>query len=242
MLDTHCHIDLYNNPKAILDTCENKGITVFSMTNLPSHFEIGFPFFQAKKYVRIALGMHPLYANLHKREFSKFELYLSKTSYIGEIGLDFSKEGFETKDIQLASFNRILNLVSNKKKILSLHSRKAEKEVFELLLKYKIENAIFHWYSGQLNLIKPISKAGYYFSINPAMIRSISGQKIVSRIPKESVLTETDGPFIQKANEPLLPGEIEEVMFYLSKTWHISIEDVQNIISFNFRRLINKLK
>lgn len=48
--------------------------------------------------------------------------------------------------------------------------------------------------------------------------------------------------FIQKANEPLLPGEIEEVMFYLSKTWHISIEDVQNIISFNFRRLIDKLK
>ena len=49
MLDTHCHIDLYKNPKAILDRCENKGITVFSMTNLPSHFEMGLPFFQNKK-------------------------------------------------------------------------------------------------------------------------------------------------------------------------------------------------
>lgn len=242
MLDTHCHIDLYKNPKVILDICENKGITVFSMTNLPSHFEMGMPFFQSKKYVRMALGMHPLHAALHKNEFSKFELYLSKTSYIGEIGLDFSKEGIETKDIQLASFNRILKLVSDKKKILSLHSRRAEKEVFELLIQYKIQNAIFHWYSGGLNLIENISGAGYYFSINPAMIKSISGQKIISKIPKENVLTETDGPFINKDNEPLLPGEIEEVIIYLSNIWNITIDEVQNTININFRRLINKLK
>lgn len=242
MLDTHCHIDLYNNPKGILEICENKGIIVFSMTNLPSHFEMGLPFFYSKKYVRMALGMHPLYATFHKNEFSKFELYLSKTSYIGEIGLDFSKEGIKTKEIQLLSFNRILKLVSDKKKILSLHSRKAEKEVFELLIQYEIQNAIFHWYSGGLNLIKNISDVGYYFSINPAMIKSISGQKIISRIPKENVLTETDGPFIKIGSEPLLPGEVEEVIIYLSKIWNISIDEVQNIININFRRLINNLK
>lgn len=242
MLDTHCHIDLYKNPKAILDICEDKGITVFSMTNLPRHFEMGLPFFHSKKHVRMALGMHPLYATLHKNEFSKFELYLSKTSYIGEIGLDFSKEGIETKEIQLASFNRILKLVSDKKKILSLHSRKAEKEVFELLMQYKIQNAIFHWYSGGLNLIKNISDAGYYFSVNPAMTKSISGRKIISKIPKENVLTETDGPFINKGNEPLLPGEIEEVIVYLSNIWNITIHEVQSIINMNFKKLISNLK
>ncbi|ADY54027.1 TatD-related deoxyribonuclease [Pseudopedobacter saltans DSM 12145] len=242
MIDTHCHIDLYKNPKVILDICEDKGIVVFSMTNLPSHFEMGLPFFHSKKYVRMALGMHPLYATFHRNEFSKFELYLSKTSYIGEVGLDFSKEGIETKEIQLASFNRILKLVSDKKKILSLHSRRAEKEVFELLMQYKIQNAIFHWYSGRLNLIENISDAGYYFSINPAMIKSISGRKIISKIPKENVLTETDGPFIDKGSEPLLPGELEEVIDYLSNLWNNTSEEVQNIININFRRLINNLK
>lgn len=242
MIDTHCHIDLYKNPKDILDICENKGITVFSMTNLPSHFELGLPFFQNKKYIRIALGMHPLYAIMHENEFSNFQNYLSNTSYIGEIGLDFSKEGIATRDIQLNSFDQILKLVYGKKKILSLHSRKAEKEVLELLIKYKIQNAIFHWYSGGLNLIKDISDFGYYFSINPAMIKSISGQKIISKIPKDNVLTETDGPFIKKGSEPLLPGEVEEVIVYLSKVWNISIDEVQNIININFRRLISKLK
>lgn len=242
MLDTHCHIDLYKNPKVILDICENKGITVFSMTNLPSHFEMGLPFFQSKKHVRMALGMHPLYATLHKNEFSKFELYLSKTSYIGEIGLDFSKDGVETKDIQLASFNRILKLVADKKKILSLHSRKAEKEVFKLLIQYKIQNAIFHWYSGGLNLIKNIAEEGYYFSINPAMIKSATGQKIISKIPRKNVLTETDGPFISKGSEPLLPGEIEEVLVYLSGVWNVDVTEVQYTISSNFKKLITTLK
>ncbi|WP_437919666.1 Qat anti-phage system TatD family nuclease QatD [Sphingobacterium sp. LRF_L2] len=242
MLDTHCHIDLYKNPKAILDVCEDKGIIVFSMTNLPSHFEKGLPFFHSKKYVRMALGMHPLYANLHKNEFSKFELYLPKTSYIGEIGLDFSKEGIETKEIQLASFNRILKLVSGKKKILSLHSRKAEKEVFELLMQYKIQNAIFHWYSGGLNLITNIANEGYYFSINPAMIKSAAGRKIISKIPRENVLTETDGPFIENQRIPLNPGEVSDVMFYLSKVWNLTFDEVQQIIMINFKRLINTFK
>lgn len=242
MLDTHCHIDLYKKPKAILDICEDKGIIVFSMTNLPSHFEMGLPFFYSKKHVRMALGMHPLYAPFHKNEFSKFELYLPKTSYIGEIGLDFSKEGIETKEIQLASFNRILKLVADKKKILSLHSRKAEKEVFKLLIQYKIQNAIFHWYSGGLNLIKNIAEEGYYFSINPAMIKSATGQKIISKIPRENVLTETDGPFIENKHKPLNPGEIDDVIFYLSKVWNLPFDEVQQIIMINFKRLINTLK
>lgn len=242
MLDTHCHIDLYKNPEAILDICESNGVIVFSMTNLPSHFEMGLPFFHSKKYVRIALGMHPLYATFHKNEFSKFELYLSKTSYIGEIGLDFSREGMATKEIQLASFDRILKLVSGKKKILSLHSRRAEKEVLELLLKYNIQNAIFHWYSGGSGLIKKISDAGYYFSINPAMISSTSGQKIISNIPRDKVLTETDGPFINKGIKPLFPGEVQEVFIYLSKIWDVTIVEAQDIISMNFKKLITKLK
>ncbi|MCC2590319.1 Qat anti-phage system TatD family nuclease QatD [Chryseobacterium sp. MFBS3-17] len=242
MLDTHCHIDLYKNPKAILDICENNGITVFSMTNLPSHFEMGFPFFQSKKYLRIALGMHPLYATQHNNEFSKFELNLSKTSYIGEIGLDFSREGIVTKNLQYASFNRILKLVSDKKKILSLHSRKAEKEVLELLMKYKIQSAIFHWYSGSLGLIREISEAGYFFSINSAMIKSVSGKKIISKIPKHLVLPETDGPFISVGGRTVMPGDVDDVLVYLSNIWEISFDETRMLMKSNFRNLTNTLK
>lgn len=242
IIDTHCHIDLYKDPKSILDLCEKHKTIVLSMTNLPSHFEMGLPFFQSMKYVRPCLGMHPLHADLHEKEFSAFERNLSKTSYIGEVGLDFSREGISSKKIQVQSFEKILQLVSGQKKILSIHSRGAEKEVLELLIKNKINTAIFHWYSGGLNLIDEIIRGGFYFSINPSMVKSVSGRKIISKIPKEFVLTETDGPFVSEENNPLNPGEVFSVINYLAKGWGVSSYEVENMIQSNFLRLIGHLK
>lgn len=241
MIDTHCHIDLYKNPQEILKECRGNGTIVLSMTNLPTHFEMGFPFFKSQNKIRQALGMHPLYAKQHNREFPKFLMNLSKTSYIGEVGLDFSREGISTKEIQLQTFNKILNAVAKQNKILSIHSRKAEKVVLDLLLKYDIQNAIFHWYSGNLTLIDEIISQGYYFSINIAMTKSPWGRKIISRIPKQFILTETDGPFIVENNSPVKPGQVHSVINYLAEEWRIPPDDVQKIIISNFFRLIKRL-
>lgn len=242
MIDTHCHIDLYKNPKVILDICENKGITVFSMTNLPSHFEMGLPFFQSKKYVRMALGMHPLMADSHKREFNLFLKYIDKTSYIGEVGLDFSKDGISTKDIQIETFSKILKALSGKKKILSIHSRKAEKEVLNLLINNNIKSAIFHWYSGGLNLIDKIVQAGYYFSVNPAMIKSENGKKIISKIPLDRLLTESDGPFIELENRTIYPSDVTLVLLYFAKIHMMTPVDVEIKINSNFKNLLKSIK
>ncbi|MEO6282430.1 MAG: Qat anti-phage system TatD family nuclease QatD [Dyadobacter sp.] len=243
MLDTHCHIDLYPKPEMILNECERQGFPILSMTNLPSHFERGLPFFQNMTKVRQALGMHPLYAEFHESEFPKFLKNLSKTSYIGEVGLDFSKEGTATKEIQGKTFESILSAVADKKKLLSIHSRRAEKEVLILLKKYKIKNAIFHWYSGGLELIDEIIHEGYYFSINPGMVKSMSGKKIISRIPKDFILTETDGPFVVEYNNvPLKPGKVETVISFLSSDWKLHDKDVSSLIQVNFQRLISNLR
>ncbi|HEX5153626.1 MAG TPA: Qat anti-phage system TatD family nuclease QatD [Parafilimonas sp.] len=242
MLDTHCHIDLYPNPKLILTECDKEGFPILSMTNLPSHFERGIPFFRNRNKVRQALGMHPLYAQHHNKEFPKFINNLAKTSYIGEVGLDFSKDGIDTKEIQIQTFESVLNIIADQKKLLSIHSRRAEKEVLMLLKKYKIQNAIFHWYSGNVNLIDEIVQEGYYFSVNPAMIKSTSGKKIISKIPRAFTLTETDGPFINENGLPLKPGELFSVVNYLAQEWKVSNNEVENIVSYNFLRLINRLK
>lgn len=239
IIDTHCHIDLYKNPHEILRECETSNITVLAVTNLPSHFEMGHPHILPFKRARLALGLHPLKALEHKKEFPRFIKNISKTSYIGEIGLDFSREGFATKDIQLKSFADILKLVSGEKKILSLHSRRAEREVLELLLKHEIKNAIFHWYSGPLNLIENIATAGYFFSVNTSMIKSDNGKKIISRIPQTHILTETDGPFILENDQPVHPRNISLVIDYLSKEWQKSTAQVEELISRNFKNLIS---
>ncbi|HSH66871.1 MAG TPA: Qat anti-phage system TatD family nuclease QatD [Bacteroidia bacterium] len=242
MIDTHCHIDLYNNPMQIANECERLGIITIGMTNLPSHFEIGYKHLLSFKKVRLALGMHPLHAESHAKEFPRFIKNISKTSYIGEIGLDFSSEGIATKDIQVNTFKKILIELQGKKKILSIHSRKAEKEVLFYLSEAKISTAIFHWYSGPLRLIDEIIKAGYYFSINPAMTKSKSGQEIIKRIPHDYLLTESDGPFIENEGEPVKPIDVKIVHQYLAKIVNTPEVEIKNIIDNNFKRLLNSIR
>lgn len=242
IIDTHCHIDLYQNPHTIAEESERLGIITIAMTLLPSHFEIGFKHTVNYKKVRLALGMHPMKAEFHEVEFVNFIYYLDKTSYIGEIGLDFSKEGIETKQLQVDSFRKILYAIQGKRKIISLHSRGAENEVLRLLVEFGIDNAIFHWYTGSVNLINEIIDNGYFFSINPAMIRSANGKKIIHAIPKHRVLTESDGPFVFIRKEPIKPKNIELVIDYLSLIWKIPVEEVEKQIEANFFHLINQIK
>ena len=235
MIDVHCHFDLAENPiKYISDNEKMKTITI-GMTNLPSHFKLGIQHVYEYKYIRLALGLHPLRASDHKKEYPTFKQYVDKTSYIGEVGLDFSPEGFSTKEIQINSFEFVLDNIIGKKKIVSLHSKRAEKEVLELICSKKIENAIFHWYSGSLNILDKIINCGYFLSINSAMIKSENGRKIISNIPRELILTETDYPFIEKS-------DINLILEYLSNLWRLSQIEVEKIIDDNLKQLLLKIK
>jgi TatD DNase family protein len=235
MIDVHCHFDLTNNPEKYISDNEKKQIVSIGMTNLPSHFEMGVNRIKRYNYIRLALGMHPLRAEDHESEYSLFKQYVNNTSYIGEVGLDFSREGIHTKETQIKSFDFVLDLIKNKKKIISLHSRRAEKETFEMLIDKKIDSAIFHWYSGSIPILRNITKQGYYFSINSAMIKSINGRKIISEIPKELILTETDHPFIENSN-------INLVIKYLSGLWKMPVNEVEYLIDSNFRALLEKIR
>ena len=242
MIDTHCHIDMYKNPHSIAQESERLGITTIGMTQLPSHFELGYNHVLMYKKVRLALGMHPLKSEFHEEEFDNFVFFLDRTSYIGEIGLDYSKEGIESKEKQLSSFKKILFVLKDRKKIIGLHSRRAEKDVLSLLIDYKIINAIFHWYTGPVSLIKDILKQGYYFSINPAMTKSLNGKKIIKAIPPDRVLTESDGPFAMFNKIPTKPKDVFYVQEYLSHQWQMPLNQVNQQIDSNFASLINYIK
>lgn len=235
MIDVHCHFDMAKDPEKYISDNEKRKIITIGMTNLPSHFQMGVDHVKRNKYIRLALGLHPLRAKEHAREYATFKQYLDKTSYIGEVGLDFSREGFSTKDIQIKSFEFVLDTIKSENKILSLHSRRAEKDVLEMLISKNIENAIFHWYSGSLAVLRSIVSSGFYFSVNSAMIHSDNGKKILSSIPMELLLTETDFPYLENSN-------ITNVYSYLSILWNLPTFEVEKVIENNFKNLINRIK
>ena len=227
IIDTHCHFDMMPHPEAYISAKEKAGDIVIGMTNLPSHFRMGQPHLRLFKHIRLALGFHPWLASENKNELPLFNSLLDQTSYIGEIGLDFSKEGLLTKEDQVFILRKLLERLEGKKKIISVHSRKAEKELFDLLCEYNINNVIFHWYSGPIDLIPSIISKGYYFSINEAMSISKNGRTIIKEIPRSRILTESDAPFNNKT-------DIKEAL--------INMHITENEIKENFVELLSKIK
>ena len=226
IIDTHCHFDRFNDPETFIAGEEGKGNIIIGMTNLPSHFEIGYSHLKGFKHIRLALGFHPLLADDSINELFLFDKLVNLTSYIGEIGLDFSREGYRSKLRQLEVLSHILSILKGKNKIISVHSRRAERELLDLLIKFEIKNVIFHWYSGPVGLIQEIASQGYYFSVNEAMTISENGKKILKFIPRDRMLTETDAPYNDRCN-------ISNVLSALK----CSEGDIKN----NFYSLVNKL-
>lgn len=241
MLDAHCHLDRYSDAKAVAQRANREGVFVIAVTNLPSHFEIGAPHVAKLSRVRLALGLHPLAADRHEAEKQLFEQLFDATSFIGEVGLDFSREGKNSADVQTRSFHLVATLLSEHPKFVTLHSRGAERETLAVLKEYRISSAVFHWYSGPLNVIEDALADGHYFSVNPAMIESEKGRSIISRLPRDRVLTETDGPYVKHLDKPAEPGAVRAVEGFLSNAWQVTPAEASRRVWSNFRRLLNEL-
>ncbi len=241
MIDVHCHIDQFPNPFEIAKNAERAGIITIAVTSLPDHFRSGHQHLLTFKKVRLALGFHPMLVGEKRFDEKLFISLASKTSYIGEIGLDFSQTDNSKRPKQINTLQKILQIINDRPRFISLHSRKAESVLYDLLVENEIKSAVFHWYSGPLGLIDKAVSDDHYFSINPAMVKSKKGQEIVERIPPERILTETDGPYVKIKGRPAEPGDVILVILYLKDVWNTSLEKVEKKIHQNFNMLIKRI-
>ena len=236
-IDTHCHVNFFKNAGDIALECEKNRVNTVYVTTLPSQLDETYKYVQPLKYIHPSLGFHCLESEYDlENEKAIFLKHVHNIKFIGEIGLDFSKRAVKSIEEQIELFEFVLKNINVSEHILNLHSSNAEDDVLRLIVHYNIEKAIFHWYSGKISLIKQIINYGYYFSINESMCKSKKGQSIISKLPKDKVLVETDAPFIKD----VLPYKNNFVYSYLGNLWDMEIESVKKLILFNFNKLLNK--
>lgn len=235
LIDTHVHIDFYPNPLEIAQQYESRKIYTLFVTNLPELYKKHYERFSKYKYIRLCLGYHPQIVLEYDLNKALFRECIKSTKYIGEVGLDFSgKITTKEKQLQLDAFRFVTSPEFNKGRIYSIHSRGAENEVLEILRANDVKHAIFHWYSGKISTLIKAVELGYYFSLNPKMLLSKSGKNIISKIPKDKILFETDGPFARINKKSLTPGEIGD--FY--KLFEKEILEFEKQVFKNFRKVL----
>ncbi|MBT62418.1 MAG: TatD family deoxyribonuclease [Puniceicoccaceae bacterium] len=192
LIDTHCHVDQFSDPETLVAKCEAANVKVVAVTNLPSHYEIALPHLSNSKHVYPAMGFHPLSVTNNSGELRIFEKYASEAKFIGEIGLDFFKAGLPTRQQQEEIFDSLLSVLRKFPGFLTLHSRGAEREVLEGLKLHRIGKACFHWYSGGIRELEEILSEGYFISINPSMLGTQKGKKILDIVPLKLLLAESE--------------------------------------------------
>lgn len=241
-VDTHFHLDLMSDPYGLAKEIEHSKIYTIAVTNTPSVFKFSFELTQDKKYIRAALGLHPELVYQRAGELLLFKEYIKLTSYIGEIGLDFSRNHLASKGQQIKIFENIIQLCADDgNKCLTVHSRKAEKEVVEIIGKDFPGKVILHWYSGSLKTLEKALDFGYYFSVNYKMTKSENGLKIINAIPTDRLLTESDGPFIEVNGVMSNPKTVTDTCNELNRLFKHKSEDFKSTVFQNFSTIINSI-
>lgn len=218
-VDSHCHVDQYPHPMEVLRRAEEADTVTVVVTDLPSRYQRLALRLGKRRLVRLALGIHPLRAaSVTPMELALFTQLLHQTDYVGEVGLDGSQAGRDSLRSQVKVFEHLLQQPRIRQKVLTVHSRGAEQRTIERLAAADV-TAIMHWYSGPLKHIDSAVAAGLWFSVNPAMLRSQNGQRIVAALPRERVVTETDGPYSKLGGRVSEPKDIPAVVTGLARAW-----------------------
>lgn len=235
LIDTHIHLDFYDDINKEIEEIVSNDIRAIFVTHMPELFTKYEPIIKSCANIRLALGFHPILIGEYELNKALFLENVSHTKYIGEVGLDYSIT--MSQDIRLKqrdAFEFICENVSNH--ILSVHSRLADKDALDILVKHNVKNVIFHWFTGSEKLMPQIIHQGYFFSVNQAMLRSSKGMGILKKIPRERLLIETDGPFVKYKGRIIAPDELRNVYKELSTFYNVT--DISQIVYENFKTLL----
>lgn len=242
MIDFHCHLDLYEDPTAILRECVTKGMYVLAVTTTPTAWTGTSALVGRAERIRVALGLHPQLARERKVDLDLFDRLLPEARCVGEVGLDGSPEFRDQWHDQLAVFEHVLSsCCAAGGRIMSIHSRRAVSAVLERVETHRAAGVpVLHWYSGSFKDLERAVAVGCWFSVGPAMASSEKGQALIARMPPDQVLTETDGPFAALGDRRLVPWDVNIAVPRLAELWHVSRDSVEARLRANLRNLLRE--
>jgi TatD DNase family protein len=70
------------------------------------------------------------------------------------------------------------------------------------------------------------------------MLRAERGRMLAARMPRDGVLTESDGPFAQGDGRPLVPSDVNLAGRELGKIWGADEQETNATLLDNLRRLV----
>lgn len=244
IIDTHCHLypsEMQNAEEIIKECADNNISVILNGVDIASNNEI---LELSKKYdnVYAAIGLN--YDQIDT--FTDEDLVLleeqiknNKIVALGEIGIDYywTKENSEK---QIYFFKKQLELAEKYDLPVIVHAREASQEVFDIIKNSNVRKGSMHCYAGSIELAKEYIKLGFYIGIDGPITydNNRKGVELVSNIPVENLLIETDSPYLSPLRGQInTPLNLKYIAGKISEIKNISIEEIYEITYNNANNL-----
>lgn len=208
--DTHVHL---SDPKfdadrdAVVDRTFEAGIAgLIEIADGPSEW-LKAQTLSEKHPGRIwwAAGLHPYFADLASQDLWDSLKILSKHPHfvaLGEVGLDYAKCPIP-KEKQIETFRSALEVANEINKPLIIHCRDAYSDLLPILneklpINPHTSPGVIHCFSGTQQDAEAMIKLGFFLGVDGPITypKSDELRRIFSTIPIESIVIETDSPYL----------------------------------------------
>ncbi|WP_083900995.1 Qat anti-phage system TatD family nuclease QatD [Azospirillum sp. B4] len=241
-VDFHCHLDLYPDHKAAVAGAEAARIYTLAVTTTPKAWSRNHELTRNTRYVRAALGLHPQLVAERAAELPLWERHLPETRYVGEVGLDAGPRFYRSLEAQRHVFQRVLERCAEAGgKILTVHSVRSVPAVLDMIeahLPPERGRVVLHWFTGSKSDARRAATIGCYFSVNAEMTRTDRGRDLIRTLPRDRLLTETDGPFTQVGGRPSEPSDVASTITALGATLDVTADVAAKLVLSNLRTLL----
>jgi TatD DNase family protein len=251
LIDSHAHLDM-DDFAADRDPVIKRAV----QGGVARIVTIGIDLASSKKAIEIAkkydfiyatVGYHPHNADeADPRDLEKLRALASEPKVVawGEIGLDFFRR-HSPPEKQVKAFERQLDIASEQGLPVIIHDRDAHTDLLRILKSRKRQyRGVIHCFSGNYDLAMALIELGFCISFPGTVTykNAVDTQAVATRIPLESLLVETDCPYLTplpfrgKRNEPLYVKHTAEKIAQLRQ---LDFEELAQAISANTIRLFN---
>lgn len=252
--DSHAHLDsdYFTDDREVLITQLQQdldGIVNPGCDEATSAFAVSL----AEKYdfIYAAVGWHPEELKSIPADYlDKLAAWAvhPKVVAIGEIGLDYYWKENEPKEVQKKIFLEQIDLAKQFDLPLIIHDRDAHGDMLEMFQKEVTGvRAVFHCFSGSLEMAKELAKRGYYFGFGGTSTykNAQKVREVLAYVPKELLLFETDSPYLTpvpyrgKRNNP---GYVELTARHAAEFLGMPFEELAEQTTKNVKALFTKIK
>ena len=162
MIHLHLHLGLYPDGLALAQEVNRRKEFTLVVTTSPRAYRARSRLFLGLRNNKVGLRLNPEVAVAKQGELDDLVGGIARARFIGEIGMDGSPRFRGSLSVQKPIFRAALSECGRHPgKVLSIHSRGAERRVVELLATTRHAGVpLLHWFSGAIGKFESAFRIG----------------------------------------------------------------------------------